>query len=340
MNNQNSLDTIDQRILNDLNLLRPVPPRDPELEAETRSKFIWELNAVFPEEAWVNSRAFVIKDTIFSNIVRNFLQLYPSNKPVLSLFIGIFLIFVFMFGGASITARASKAALPGDALYSIKTGLEQARVSFSHDLFHQAELYMEFSDNRLDEISQLIELGRYSDAFALTDDFRYFSDKALDSIDQLSTIDSEKAAVLKEEINLRHSEYNRVLEELIIGLSADLQPKIPSGVPIAPSAVTGEENENSDEYSNLNDNGNVNNNEDGNFNDNGYPESEQNGNEELNSNIYEVENDANVDNTGDGSEDEINSNEDDLNSQEDNGIESYDNGSSDDREENIFNGDY
>lgn len=61
------------------------------------------------------------------------------------------------------TVAAAEAALPGDALYSVKRGLEAARLALSAD---DDILTANFADRRLEEIEELTAHGRWDDTEA------------------------------------------------------------------------------------------------------------------------------------------------------------------------------
>lgn len=66
---------------------------------------------------------------------------------------------VIFLGGAGL-ARASTAAVPGDALYQTKLLIEEARINLTGDPERAAELRRRFSQERIDEIERLLAGGR------------------------------------------------------------------------------------------------------------------------------------------------------------------------------------
>jgi hypothetical protein len=58
------------------------------------------------------------------------------------------------------TAYASQASLPGDALYSVKLGTEQMRMTLPGDDVARAERALSFADRRIVEIEALADQGR------------------------------------------------------------------------------------------------------------------------------------------------------------------------------------
>jgi hypothetical protein len=61
------------------------------------------------------------------------------------------------------TAYASGGALPGDPLYAVKRGVEQARLILSASPAGDVALLAQFADRRVGEIERLAALGRWED---------------------------------------------------------------------------------------------------------------------------------------------------------------------------------
>jgi len=73
-----------------------------------------------------------------------------------------------VLGSVTGVAFVAEAALPGDALYPVKRGLEQAQVALSSD---DAALAAAFADRRLEEIEALTSLERWDDVGAAVDSY-------------------------------------------------------------------------------------------------------------------------------------------------------------------------
>jgi hypothetical protein len=93
---------------------------------------------------------------------------------------------VFAFGGMGVTAYAAQAALPGDALYVVKTGMEQTRVALTHDAIEKARLNIQFADRRLDEMLRLAETGRYQDLNTAVAEFQASTARAIEALGAFS----------------------------------------------------------------------------------------------------------------------------------------------------------
>jgi len=76
--------------------------------------------------------------------------------------IALAIAFIGIVSGVGV-ASASASALPGDALYSVKLGIEETRLAFSLDPASDAELLIQFASTRLEEVSALSETSRDDD---------------------------------------------------------------------------------------------------------------------------------------------------------------------------------
>jgi hypothetical protein len=67
---------------------------------------------------------------------------------------------VLILMGGFLTVNASASSLPGDVLYDLKLGLEQARIFFTFDQDARQDLALEFENERVSEVELLLETGR------------------------------------------------------------------------------------------------------------------------------------------------------------------------------------
>lgn len=93
------------------------------------------------------------------------------------------LVTVIVLTGAVGTAAASGNSLPGDGLYAVKRGLEQARLLLSFSPQGDLRLLGEYSDERLEEIEALLNAGRLEDLDQALDGFA----EALDRYESASS---------------------------------------------------------------------------------------------------------------------------------------------------------
>nr|NIR68027.1 hypothetical protein [candidate division Zixibacteria bacterium]NIR95676.1 hypothetical protein [Gammaproteobacteria bacterium]NIS49238.1 hypothetical protein [candidate division Zixibacteria bacterium]NIU17334.1 hypothetical protein [candidate division Zixibacteria bacterium]NIV09465.1 hypothetical protein [candidate division Zixibacteria bacterium] len=74
-----------------------------------------------------------------SRISSFFTNLFPKEKIMIrKTAIAIILVVVVLLGSTTATALASQNALPGDALYSVKTAFEDLRINTSWDTVDEA----------------------------------------------------------------------------------------------------------------------------------------------------------------------------------------------------------
>lgn len=143
----------------------------------------------------------------------------PIPRFATALIAGL-LIVAFVLTGAVGTAAAAANALPGDGLYGVKLGLEQARLALTFNPQDDLNLLEDYADERLEEIEALQAAGRYSDL-----------DRALaaylDALEQYQAanadFDPEGAAEEIDEKLLRHLE---VLQQVRDRVPESAQPAI------------------------------------------------------------------------------------------------------------------
>ncbi len=90
------------------------------------------------------------------------------------------------FGGMAATAYAAQDALPGDALFSVKTRMEQTQVALTRGAIDRAKLNLQFADRRLEEMLQLAQQGRYQDLDAAVVEFKTSTARAIDALETIS----------------------------------------------------------------------------------------------------------------------------------------------------------
>jgi hypothetical protein len=82
-----------------------------------------------------------------------------QRRPAMSwLLISAIVLSIFTGGGVGV-AYAADGAVPGDALYGVDTGVEAIRLFFAFAPERKVELALEFADERLEELQQLLDEG-------------------------------------------------------------------------------------------------------------------------------------------------------------------------------------
>ena len=120
-------------------------------------------------------------------------------------------------GGTGV-AYASSNALPGDALYGVKTGYEDVRLQLA-DTEQQAELMLKYTDERADEIGQLVEKGRFDDLDEALDEY----DDEVDDLIALQNRASYDDAHSEDALVLRIQQQLQTHEQLFLKLQDECQ---------------------------------------------------------------------------------------------------------------------
>jgi hypothetical protein len=319
-----------------LKLLRETPARDPRAVERGRAKFISELDQMFPsnnaaQASWLDK---FLSLGLFRQTREN-----KTMKLSYSIALVALVIALFLFSGAGITAYAAQSALPGDALYTIKTSIEQTQVRLAADAAKIAELHLEFAERRLEEISGLIIEGRYGDIDRATQEFEYHVQQALTAMQTVAAGDPLRAQALAVRVTAALTEYARSLSSMMINVPEDSRASIQRALDTsqgAGSMTPGEfsENENAAINENINDDsGNTNGNDNDQSNQNsGIGNENENENDNGNTNLNSNENDDRNDNQNDGDDQNSNSNLNDRN--DDNENDSDHDNDNDNRSEN------
>lgn len=247
-----------------------------------------------------------------------------TQRTTMTIITSILVLATFLFGGG-ITASAASASLPGDALYPVKTSLENARASLTNDDAVKAGLFLGFAGRRLDEIKSLIASGRFDHVPQAASLFERDIEMAREAIRHLAEDHPARAAELDVQAASILKGFDDALNAMLSGAPVDVQPVLQDAMKASSSAVDSMDNANTnedinDDHGNDN-NSNANTNEDINNNDN----SNANTNEDINNN----------DNGNDNSNENINNDNGNVNSNEninnDNGSNTNTNTNSNDK---------
>ncbi|MGE5221944.1 MAG: DUF5666 domain-containing protein [Omnitrophica WOR_2 bacterium] len=218
-------DPFDPEVMELVNLLRPTPPRDPQALQRGRAQYLAELDALLddpsPQSAWVAAtrgwKTWFLKSKEKDPMKRSF---------ALSTIFALLIAALLLFGGARATAVAAQGALPGDALYPVKTGLEQTQVRLTSDAARQASLYLSFAERRLDEISGLISAGRYQEIGQASQEFERHLQDALEALQTVAVEDPSQASQLASQITTALTRYAVELSSMLSEAPAAAQPAV------------------------------------------------------------------------------------------------------------------
>ena len=148
-----------------------------------------------------------------------------NNKPIRTL-VYIVLVAVFLVGVIGVTSVAAKSSIPGDALYTLKTTLERSQFDLSQDAGNRAQLKIEFAERRLDEITSLVNEGRFSEIDNTVLAFESAINGALVELESVAKSDPTRAGSLNIEISNALSKYAQVLTTLAATVPATIQLEV------------------------------------------------------------------------------------------------------------------
>ena len=289
-----NLDHLDPRLVELLDQLRAAPPRNPEAEAGGRARFLAELESLalpLPSESpWSRLTRRLDKWRNDHHEMEEIEMSFPKARLAFTAIAVIIIVFVFLSSGSALTVLAAQSALPGDALYPVKTTLEQTRLSLAQGGANRAQLQLEFAERRLGEIEGLIAEGRYNNISAATLEFETYIKNAIAELDTLSRADPARAASLMLQISETLSRYAVTLGSMLSSVPEPVRAEMQHAIQTIQSVsgqdenANGNGNENANTNDNINANENVNANENANTNDNINANGNVNANENTNGN--------------------------------------------------------
>jgi hypothetical protein len=221
MNNKEDREQdIDSRLIEKIALIGPTPDRDLNLAAQGRERFLAEVD-VLPVRSSPEPNGWLAGLIGSGSSVRVF-----NRKFAFSTVLAVIVVGVMLFGGASATAFASQSALPGDALYPVKMGLEQTQISLTNDAYDQAKLHLEFAQRRLDEITKLLLQGRSKDVEFASSEFEFYIQQAMDATQTVMTTDPERGAELSKLVSQALLDYAIALKAVLLEAPDPVKPLV------------------------------------------------------------------------------------------------------------------
>ena len=303
MKENNQQEPIEPRLVEILDQLRPVHKRDPIVAEQNQQKFLAELESInLPSVPKPLFERLVIGMGLkqgYYSIMEKMNMLTKKSRIALTIATAFIVVFTVLFGGSAMTVLAAQSAIPGDALYPVKTTLEQTRFSLARNAALRAELQLEFADLRLDEIELLIAQGRTQNLQAATQAFEAHIQNALAEIEVISGVNPALAADLMEEITGLFSDFSDTLGLLLNDIPEPLRSEVERNIRI----IRGEsEDDNGNEGAVDNQNGNLNDNTNDDLDDNTNDDLDDNTNADLDDNTNDDLDEVN-DNTNDDMDD-------------------------------------
>ena len=215
----------DKNIIEQLEVIRSTPARDPQTAADGETAFIEELDSMYTVSQ--NPGAFLFSGTWVTQFFN-----YKEKLQMLSHFqraaiAGLLALAVIVFGGFGI-GKAARATVPGDALYPFKIRIEQAELVFSSRASGHVELYLEFAEHRIEEIEEIAEAGNFSEIGALVEEMETYLEKAGMEALAAAQGNPELGEELADEVEETASELAEQLEEILDDLPENLAEDIRS----------------------------------------------------------------------------------------------------------------
>ena len=254
-----------------------------------------------------------------------------SNRTKVLVFVS--LIAIVLIGAMGATSVAAKSAIPGDALYSLKTTVEQTQLSFSKDAAYRTQLKIRIAEERLEEISKLVQEGRYLEIKQTVLAFESAINGALFELNDVSKSDPVRAAELASEITASLSRYAQVLTVLAASVPEVIQAEVNRALDSALLAGSLDMHSDDDDYDDMNSNDDDY--DDMNSNDDDYDD-DMNSNDDdydddMNSNDDDYDDDMNS--NDDDYDDDMNSNDDDYDDDMNSNDDDYDDDHNDDHDD-------
>lgn len=154
----------------------------------------------------------------------------PKQRFAFTALIAAGLVLIVLFGGAGVTAFAAQSALPGDALYTVKTGLESTQASLTGDAAGQTLMHLNFAQRRLDEISSLVEEKRFAAVNSTAAEFQQQIKNAAIDLQQVSKNDPVRASQLAEQMTATVARSLQVLNNIQSNLPDTARPAIQNAI--------------------------------------------------------------------------------------------------------------
>ncbi len=224
MNNKRQPQEIDPALLEKISLLEKTPERDAEMAAQTRGKFLAEVDNL-PLPGSASSMGWLLGLFGFNRPSSAAMSI-GKRKFAFSTIAAALFVIVVLFGGATATAYASQTALPGDALYPVKTSLEQTRISLANDAYNQAQLHLQFAQRRLNEIKELLAQGRTNDIEFASSEFEHYVQEAMKAAQIVMAADSERGAELNKLVSQALLDYASALKSVLVAAPEAVKPVV------------------------------------------------------------------------------------------------------------------
>lgn len=217
---------IDPGLLKLIALLRPTPPRDPQTVERNRARFLAQVDTLIGTS---DSSSQKKKFYQFHKKEKKPMNAYKPKFALTTLFV-FAAIFVFLFGGTGITVYAAQSALPGDALYPVKTGLEQTRLSLTSADDQLAQMNLSLAQKRLTEIEGLIRERRFDQVAKTAAEFQRHIQQMAEAIKRLAESDPVRASELTSQLMTEVTKYTQALTEMLAQLPDEVKMEVEKAI--------------------------------------------------------------------------------------------------------------
>ena len=231
---------LDPQVMQWLESLRPTPARDPQAVRKGRERFLLQLETSYapPVVLSLTGRSALSGRLAGRNHQNsNRARPVPRSRPRRLAFTGLALVLVatlLFLGGA--TVSAAKEALPGDALYSVKTQLEQTRLNLAQDAGNRAQIMMDYAERRLNEIDRLVQQGRFEDIETAVQQFEAAIHGAVAELNTVANGDPARAAALAAQISEALARYADTLSAIAAGAPDSVREDLDQAIQTAREA--------------------------------------------------------------------------------------------------------
>jgi hypothetical protein len=133
---------------------------------------------------------------------------------------------ILLVGGAGIAKAAAQGAIPGDALYPVKTTIEQASLTLAQDAGNRAEMRMAYAEQRLVELAALVNEGRHREIGPTVLAFEEAINSAILELETVSEIDPARAAQIAGEITATLTRYAQTLASIAANAPESVKPVV------------------------------------------------------------------------------------------------------------------
>ena len=138
-----------------LDTLRPVPARNPEAAARSKTLFLEQAKRMRPTVSQISENRRKKQSGLASPLFHK-----KERSPLLNTLFAIFMAIVFFFGGTGITVYAAQESMPDEMLYPLKTLSEDVFLSLTTSTQKQIDLNLDYTDRRVAEITGLYAWGK------------------------------------------------------------------------------------------------------------------------------------------------------------------------------------